>query len=109
LAEAKEFVVKVHDRLADASTEASPEERFGQAAPLILRAAGMLGTLEPRLQQFTDNIAGALSRLQSLNERTQSWILVVTIGVTLLILLMAAGQIALCRLAWIGGEKTQGG
>ncbi len=107
LAEATGFVARVQDRLADANNETPTEERFGQAAPLALRVVAALASLEPRLTNFTDNISAAQSKVQNLKAKTQSWILVITIGITLLILLMAAGQIALCRLAWTGGEKSK--
>ena len=99
LAEATGFVARVQDRLADTDNERPTEERFGQAAPIALRVVAALASLEPRLTKVTDNISAAQSKVQNLKAKTQSWILVITIGVTLLILLMAAGQIALCYLA----------
>ena len=101
------FVARLQDWSADTNNERLTEERFGQAAPLALRVVAALASLEPRLTKVTDNISAAQSKVQNLKAKTQSWILVITIGVTLLILLMAAGQIALCRLAWTGGAIAQ--
>jgi len=99
LAEATGFVARLQDWSVDTNNERPTEERIGQAAPLALRVVAALASLEPRLTKFTENMSAAQSKVQNLKAKTQSWILVITIGVTLLILLMAAGQIALCRLA----------
>jgi hypothetical protein len=103
LGEANDYVAQIQDRFSDAAEERSLEERFDTAASFVLRTVAVLGTLEPRLVAFADSLTSAESKMQSLGERTRSWIMVITVGITLLILLMGAGQVALWRVAWNAG------
>ena len=100
LAEVLEFVNKIHDRVAEAGEEKSAEERTEQVVQIILRVVATLGIIDSRLEKTADKLSLTQSHLQELKTGTQWWIFVITIGVTLLILLMAAGQVALCRLFW---------
>ena len=100
LATATEIVSTVHDRISKTSDEASPEARFEQAARFTVRVVVTLGSINSRFDSIASRVTVAQRRLQELKTSTQWWILVATIGVTLLMLLMAAGQIALCYLAW---------
>ena len=102
LAEATEFTAGIHERITGASEEKSPDARIEQAAQFALRVVATLGSVGPRLERFADRFSSAQSQLQGLNARIQRWRLLVTAGVAVLILWMAAGQIALCRLAWNG-------
>jgi len=100
LAEATEFVARIHERTAEASEEKSLEERIEQAVQLALRVVATLGSIDSRLEKFENRLSETQKNLHGLNTKTRRWILVVTIGITLFMVWMAAGQVALCRLAW---------
>jgi len=101
-AEAVELVDKVHERVAEASDENSPEERVAQAVPLVLRAVATLSSIDSRLEKCAETLPLAQRQLQELKSQTRRWIFLATIVITLLLCWMAAGQGALCRLAWNG-------
>jgi hypothetical protein len=106
LAEATEFVARIHERTAEASEEKSLEERIEQAVQLALRVVATLGSIDSRLEKFENRLSETQKNLQGLKTKTRRWILVVTIGITLLMVWMAAGQVALCLLAWNGLRRT---
>jgi hypothetical protein len=106
LAEATEFVARIHERTAEASEEKSLEERIEQAVQLALRVVATLGSIDSRLEKFENRLSETQKNLQELKTKTHRWILVVTIGITLLMVWMAAGQVALCLLAWNGLRRT---
>ena len=99
LAEAAELVARIHQRTAEASEDKSLEERIEQAVQLALRVVATLSSIDSRLEKLENRLAGTQRSLQGLKTRTTRWILVVTIGITLLMVWMAAGQVALCFLA----------
>ena len=99
-ADVMDLVAGLRDRIADATDETSTKQRIEQAIQLALRMPGILGSINSRLESFVDKLSLAQGQLQDLKTRTRRWILAITIGVTLLTLLMAAGQVALCWLAW---------
>ena len=107
LAEATEFVARIHERITETSEEKSPAERIEQAVQIALRVVATLGSVASRLEKFADRLSVAQCQLHGLRGGTQRWIRVVTIGVTLLILWMAAGQVALCCISWNGMRSTQ--
>jgi hypothetical protein len=100
LAEAIAVVTGIRDRLVAATDEKSSGERIGQVARLTIRLAATVGSIGPRLQNMAGKLSDAESQLQDSKAEIRRWIRAVAIGVTLLILLMAAGQVALCRLCW---------
>jgi len=100
LAGATKIIADIHDRLAEAND--APPERIEQLAQIALPVVATLGSVDSRLNNLSDRLSAAQSRLQDLKTRSWRWILMVTVAVTLLIVLMAAGQVALCRLAWVG-------
>jgi hypothetical protein len=102
LAEAADVVARIRERIVAVGDEKSRQERIEQAAQLTVRVADTLGSLDSRLEKFGGRVSEVQDRLRELKTRTSWWIRVVTVGVTLLILLMAAGQFALCWLAWNG-------
>ena len=106
LAEATECVARIHERTAETSEEKSLEERIEQAVQLALRVAATLGSIDSRLEKFENRLSETQKNLQGLKTKTRRWILVVTIGITLLMVWMAAGQVALCLLAWNGLRRT---
>ena len=105
-AEATEFVDKVHERVAEASDENSLEERVTQAVQLVLRTVATLSSLDSRLERAAERLSQAQRQLQELESQTRRWIFAATIVITLLLCWMAAGQAALCRLAWNGVRQT---
>ena len=106
LAEVLETVTSLHERVTQASDEGSFGERGEQLLQLTLRIVATLGSIDSRLAKTEERVAVAQSRLQELKAGMQWWIRTITVGTSLLILLMAAGQIALCRLAWSGIRST---
>jgi chromosome segregation ATPase len=94
------LVGSLRDRIADATDEKSAKERIEQAIQLTLRVPEILGSINSSLDTFLDRLSATQSQLQDLETRTRRWILAIAIGVTLLTLLMAAGQVALCWLSW---------
>jgi hypothetical protein len=108
LTEAMEVIGRIHERLVAASEEKSPTEKVEQAVQFTLRLGATLGDIGPRLQKIADKLSHAQGQVQDAKTGAQRWIHGVTIGVTLLILLMAAGQIALCRLSWTGLRSKDG-
>jgi len=108
LTDATGAVAHIHERIAAAGEEQSAGERIQQAAQFTVRLAATLGLLDSRLEQFADRISDAQSQLQQLKSTAQWWLQLTSIGVTLVILLMAAGQVAMCRLAWNGLRESRG-
>ena len=106
LAEATELVARIHERTAEASEEKSLEERIEQVVQLAFRVVATLGSIDSRLEKFENRLSETQKNLQGLKTKTCRWILVVTIGITLLMVWMAAGQVALCLLAWNGLRRT---
>jgi hypothetical protein len=100
LATAIEAADSLRDRVTDASGGESLDQRIEQALPLALRVVTTLGSIEARLEKLTDGISDAQSRVQELKANTQWWIRISSVAFTLLILLMAAGQVALCWQSW---------
>jgi len=103
--EAIEFVAKSRERVANVTEEKSSEERGQQARQLIVRVVASLGSLDSHIEKINDRLSVAQSNTQELKARTQWWIRAAMIGVALLIVLMAAGQVALCRLCYSCGAK----
>ena len=107
LAEATELVARIHGRTAEASEEKSLEEQVKQVVQLALRVVATLGSIGSRLEEFEGRLSETQRSVQGLKTGTLRWILGVGIGITLLLLWMAAGQVALCRLAWNGLLRTR--
>jgi len=100
LAAAMEIVAGLHERFANAGEENLSESQIEQIVPLALRAVATLGSMDSRLEKLSSRISARQNQIQELKSKTLRSILFVTIGVTLLLLWMAAGQVALCWLAW---------
>jgi hypothetical protein len=106
---AREFVSAIRNRIAGTNDEQSLGERIEQAAQVCLRLVATVGSLTSRLEKLVDRLPATQGQFQSLKSETQWWISVCTIGGTLLLILMAAGQVALCRLAWNGWIRNARG
>jgi hypothetical protein len=104
--EATELADRVHERVAEASDDNSTEERVGQVVQLVLRAVATLSSIDSRLEKCAETLSETRGQLQELKSQTHRWILIATVVVTLLLGWMAAGQGALCRLAWHGWRQT---
>src|SRR5262249_455714 len=100
LATAIEVVDSIHGRVADASGGESPNQRIERAAQLALGVVSTLDSIESRLEKLADGLSAIQSPVQDLKPRTQWWIQISSIALTLLILLMAAGQGSLCWQSW---------
>ncbi|NQT14634.1 MAG: hypothetical protein HQ582_17895 [Planctomycetes bacterium] len=107
LAEVAEAVARIHERTTGASEEKSPGERIEQAAQLAVRVAATLGLIDSHLKKIENGLSEAQGNLQGLETRALRWILVATVGITLLAVWMATGQAALCPLAWNGLRRTR--
>jgi hypothetical protein len=107
LAEAIQIAASIHDRIAGASNERPAGERVEQVIRLALRVAATLGSLKSRFETFADRLSVTQDEFQGLKRRTQRWILAIAVTFTLLIMLMAAGQTALCVLAWTGLRREK--
>ncbi|MGD9722664.1 MAG: hypothetical protein AB7O59_15130 [Pirellulales bacterium] len=101
LTTATEVVTQIQERLAGRSGE-SLEARMNQGVPLAQRVAAMISTMDSRFGKVEERLSVARGQLLDLGLRAQWWILFATMGVTLFLLWMAAGQVALCWLAWTG-------
>ncbi len=102
-----EVVARIHERVTKTGEEKLLGRRLEQTLQLALRVVATLGLLDSRLEKFENRLAETQNNLQGQKIRTLRWILVVTIGITLLMVWMAAGQIALCLLAWNGLRRSR--
>lgn len=107
LAEATVVIGRIHERTTGVSEQKSLKEKIEQAAQLALRVVATLGLLDSRLKKLENGLSETQGNLQELGVRALRWILVVTVGITLLAVWMAAGQIALSLLAWNGLRRTR--
>jgi DNA repair exonuclease SbcCD ATPase subunit len=108
MAEATDVVTGIHERLVAASEEKSRAERIEQAAQLTVRLAATVGSIESRLQNTANKLSDAERQLQEAKARAQRWNRAASIGMTLVILWMAAGQVALFLLSWTGFRSNDG-
>jgi hypothetical protein len=109
LAEATHAVANIGERIGADGEEKAVSQRVQQAARVAVRLAATLGLVDSRLEKFGDRISAAQNHLQELKARWQWWRQLASIGAALVILLMAAGQVALCRLAWNGIRESHDG
>jgi hypothetical protein len=100
LTEATESVERIAARASEAGEEKSLKEGIHDGVRLALRVIATLGSIDSRLQGFAGRLSQAQAKSQDLKTRTQRWIRIATIGMTLLIAWMAAGQVSLCLHGW---------
>ncbi len=86
--------------MAEKSGERPLKERLEQAAQLAVRVAATLGTIDSRLDKFTNRLSQTQEALRKLKAKTLRRIWLATFAVMLLILWMAAGQVALAFYGW---------
>ena len=108
LSEATEFVAGIKQRTTEPNAEESLQEPIQKALELSLRVVATLGSVDARLQEFEKELAATQTKLHDWRTRTLGWLLVATIGITLLSLWMAAGQAALFRVAQRRVRRTPG-
>lgn len=99
LADATSAVAKLDATISGANEEKSLDQRIEQAVQLALRIMGTLTSVDTRLGKQSDRLAAVHDELHELKTTTRRWILIVTSGISMFFLWMAAGQAALCRLA----------
>jgi len=102
LAEATASVARIHERTTGAGEEKSLGEKIEQAAHFAVRVAATLGLIDSSLNKLENGLREVRKDLQRFKSRTLRWMLKATLAVTLIAVWMAAGQVALCLLAWTG-------
>ena len=107
LADAMEFIEKLRDAAAAIGEENPPQERIEQAVQLALPVIAKLSSIDSRLGKFENRLFATQESLHALNARSIRWIKIVSIAIMTLIVWMAAGQLALSRLAWTGLRATR--
>lgn len=100
LAEATESVQRIAARASEAGEEKSLREGIDDGVRLALRVIATLGSIDSRLDDFTGRLSQTQAKAEELKTRTQRWIRIATIGMTLLIAWMAVGQVSLCLHGW---------
>jgi predicted nucleic acid-binding Zn-ribbon protein len=106
LDDARDDVARVQEQIDSLSAETPAPEIIEQAAQSAVRFVASLDWMNARLEQTTERLAATQTRLRDYAARTQRWTTIVNVGLTSVVTLMALGQIALCRLAWIGGRSA---
>ena len=99
LAEASEVADRVHERLTGPIGE-SLAAGIEEGLPFTRRVAALLSSINARVGMIEERLSVAHSQLRELGARAQQWILVAEIAVTLFLLWMAIGQLAMCWIAW---------
>ena len=99
LDEATRIVADIHDRTSEEIDKKTLKQRLGQAAQLAARVAVTLGAIDSRLEEFTNRLAKTRERIQELQAEISRNIWYAAIIAELLIVWMAAGQVAICLLA----------
>jgi hypothetical protein len=107
LMEATGLLERIRERTAEAGEEKSLKEKIDQAVQLALRVIATLSSVDSRLGDFGNRLSETQTKAKNLKIKTQRWIRVAMIGITLLILWMAAGQISLCLRGWQTSEHMQ--
>ena len=100
LAEAKNFVEKLRDAVAAIGADEPPKERIERAVQISLSLIATLGSIDSRIEKFQTRLSETQNNLHSLKSRSIGCIRLVTIAAAVLIVWMAAGQLALSYLAW---------
>jgi hypothetical protein len=100
LTEATKFVEKLQQQTGEMSEEDPRGERIERAVQLTAGVIATLSSIDSRIEKFNTRLLESQKNLQALKIKTIKWIWVVTISITMLIIWMAAGQVALSCLAW---------
>lgn len=106
LAEATELVARVQELTGEAGEEKSLKEQIEKSVQVTLRLIATFGSVTSRLESFEGRLTKTRKDVPQLKATTLQWILVVAIVLTLFLAWMAAGQIALCLLAWKSFRRT---
>jgi hypothetical protein len=99
LTEASELVDRIRERLTGPISE-SLETRIEQGTLFTRSVAAKLSSINARVGMVEERLSAAHTQVRDLGARAQRWILVAEIAVTLFLLWMAAGQLAMC---WVAG------
>ncbi len=106
LTEATKMITSIREGIAGTSEQQPLEERIQQAVQIALRVVATLGTVDTGLERLTNRLGVTQNHVQEMHADVKWWILLAASGITLLSLWMAAGQVALFRLAWIGNRAA---
>jgi len=97
------------DRLKQVMQELDPS--FDESSMGFSKFSKFLAEASSRglvsLKKLENGLLETQENLQGLETRTLRWILVATVGITLLAVWMAAGQAAMCLLGWTGLRRTR--
>jgi hypothetical protein len=107
LADTTEVVARIRESTAGASEEKVLAERIEQAARLTIRVGATLGSIDPRLATLETMLSETQANILAARTRILRWMLLATVAVSLLAIWMAAGQAALCVLAWTSSGRTR--
>lgn len=102
LAEAAELVEGIRGHTADDGGEKTLDQRIDQAAQLALRVIATLSSVDSRLEKFEGRLSETRQEVLRWKTTTLRWIVIATIGVSLVMAWMGAGQVALCFFGWKG-------
>ncbi|MCH5373149.1 MAG: hypothetical protein JJ992_04185 [Planctomycetes bacterium] len=100
LTQTMDAVDRIAERTSELGDEKPRKEYLDQAVPLALKAIATFRSMESRLVDVRDRLSELQARTQELETRIHRWILIGTIGISLLIAWMAAGQYFLCCHGW---------
>ena len=83
------------------------KERLEQAARLALRIVATLGIVQSRLETLHERIDKTKVELPDVEARVIVWINLIAVGLTVLLLWMLAGQLALFHFGWTGLRRQR--
>lgn len=102
---ARELVDRLRDETGQDGEAGVVRQRLEQAAKLALRVIAALDIVQSRLRQFAARIEQTQRELQDVESRILARIRTAAILLTLLLLWMLVGQLALCRYGWSGVRR----
>lgn len=105
LQRAGSFVDRIRDDAGREDEEAAVRQRVEQAAALALQVIVALDLVKARMPIFKAKISEAKRELDFIESRLLAWIHTTATVLTLVLLWMLAGQLALCHSAWWGFRR----
>jgi len=107
LDEVEEPVEQIRERARDMVEEKTRQQRVEQMVQLAVRVMATFGAIDPGLDQLERRLTEFQSATRRARAATTGWVRAASIGVTLLVGWMAAGQGALCVLGWRGAASPE--
>jgi hypothetical protein len=109
LTQAVDSVERIRRQTAEVGERGALKEGVDQAVRLTLRVIATLGSVDSRLGAFGNRLSETQTKAEKLKAKTLRWLRIAAVGVTLLMLWMAAGQISLCIHGWRSLRQSQTG